>query len=68
MSQMNSKSIPLNVQSEQDSHRSVPAAIKPTQTDQPPSEESYELSDEQLESVVGGLRDLAIIRIIGFEN
>lgn len=41
---------------------------KLTQADQQPSEETYELSDDQLQSVVGGLRELAVIRIIGFEN
>ena len=47
--------------------RPIPEAVKPTQADQQPSEEAHELSDDQLESVVGG-RKTSVIHVIGFEN
>lgn len=63
-----SKPIQLQVQPEKDGDRSAPEAIKSTQATQQPSEETYELTDAQLQSVVGGLQERKIIRIIGFEN
>jgi hypothetical protein len=47
---------------------SIPEAAQSPQVDQQSIEEAHELRDDQLQSIVGGLRRLEIIRIIGFEN
>jgi bacteriocin-like protein len=48
--------------------RSIPETVKPPQAAQQSSEAAHELSDDQMQSIVGGLGRLQVIRIIGFEN
>ena len=48
--------------------RALPEAVKPPRAAQQSSEAAHELSDDQMQSIVGGLRQLQVIRIIGFEN
>lgn len=48
--------------------RSMPEGLQPPQADQQSSESAHELSDDQMQSIAGGLHRLQIVRIIGFEN
>ncbi len=47
---------------------SLPEVEPSPQAAQHASETVHELRDEQLQSIVGGLRKLQVIRVIGFEN
>jgi hypothetical protein len=47
---------------------SIPEAVQSPQAAQQSLEEAHELRDDQLQSIVGGLRRLQVIRVIGFEN
>jgi len=48
--------------------RSIPQALQPPQAAQQSSEAVHELNDDQMQSIVGGLGRLQVIRVIGFEN
>lgn len=46
----------------------LPEAVPSPQAAPHASEAVHELRDDQLQSIVGGLRKLQVIRVIGFEN